>query len=226
MKTLKYIVAGAILLLGSSCGDSWLDLESSTSVSTDGAIKELKDINLALNGIYSTMQNSSAYTGRLVYYGDATGDDMQAVGATKRTGNAYMFNFTKDNAPSSYWSYPYYMITMCNVILTQIDGIEIKESEKERRDAYKGEAMALRGMFLFDLTRLYGYPYKKDNGASLGVPILTEVLNESAKPSRNTVAECYTQVINDLKEGAALLDNDEGSSFNKGHINRWGHLRF
>lgn len=222
MKTLKYIIMGAILWLGSSCGDSWLNLESSTSVSTDGAIKELKDINLALNGIYSSMQNSSAYTGRLVYYGDATGDDMQAVSATKRTGSAYMFSFTKDNSPSSYWSYPYYMITMCNVILSQIDNLQIKDDEKELRDAYKGETLALRGMFLFELTRLYGYPYKKDKGASLGVPVLTEVLDESAKPSRNTVAECYNRVIEDLKEGAALLDNVEGSSYHKGHINRWG----
>lgn len=224
MKTLKYIIMGAILWLGSSCGDSWLNLESSTSVSTDGAIKELKDINLALNGIYSSMQNSSAYTGRLVYYGDATGDDMQAVSATKRTGSAYMFSFTKDNSPSSYWSYPYYMITMCNVILSQIDNLKVKEDEKELRDAYKGETLALRGMFLFELTRLYGYPYKKDKGASLGVPVLTEVLDESAKPSRNTVAECYNRVIEDLKEGAALLDNVEGSSYHKGHINRWGAL--
>ncbi len=220
----KYIIMGAILLAGSSCGDGWLNLESSTSVSTDGAIKELKDVNLALNGIYSTMQSSSAYTGRLVYYGDATGDDMQAVSTTKRTGDAYTFGFTKDNSPSSYWAYPYKMITMCNIILTQIDKLKINESDTELRDAYKGEALALRGMFLFDLTRLYGYPYKKDNGASLGAPVVTEVLKESAKPSRKTVAECYNQVIEDLKSATTLLNNDEGNSYYKGHINRWGVL--
>lgn len=74
-------------------------------------------------------------------------------------------------------------------------------------------------MFLFDLTKFYGYPYKKDNGASLGVPIVLSVLDKEAKPKRNTVAECYKQVIDDLKAAITAMDNDEGKSFHKGHIN-------
>ena len=35
----------------------------------------------------------------------------------------------------------------------------------------KSEALAMRGLALFDLTRLFGMPYTLDNGASLGVPI-------------------------------------------------------
>ena len=42
--------------------------------------------------------------------------------------------------------------------------------------------------------------YTEDNGASLGVPLVTKVISTEERPSRSTVAECYTQVIKDLNE--------------------------
>ena len=222
MKIHQYMVLGALLFTMSSCGNDWLNLEPSTSMPTDKAIQELSDVKFTLNGVYNVMQNAHAYSGRLVYYGDATGDDMQAVSVTKRTGNYYLFNFTKDNSPTTFWSYPYGLIATCNLALDKIDNINTTATDL--RDAYKGEALALRGMFLFDLTRFYGYPYKKDNGASLGVPIVTKVLDKEAKPDRNTVAECYKQVISDLTDAAKLMNNKEGLSYKKGHISRWAVL--
>ena len=221
MKILSsYIIIGAMALSAASCSDNWLDMEPSTAVETDKSINILSDVNITLNGIYTTMQNAYAYSGRLVYYGDACGDDMMAYSSTKRTGNYYTFNFTKDTSPSSFWAYPYEMIGLCNIILSKIDNVETKDTEL--RDYYKGQALALRAMLLFDLTKFYGYPYKKDNGASLGVPIVTTVLDKEAKPKRNTVAECYTQVITDLKAAIAAMDNDEGKAFHKGCINLFG----
>ena len=221
MKTIaSYIIFGTMALTVASCSDGWLDVEPSTAVETDKSINELSDVNIMLNGIYTTMQDAYAYSGRLVYYGDACGDDMMAYSSTKRTGNYYTFNFTKDTAPSTFWSYPYKMIGLCNIILAKIDNLETKETEL--RDYYKGQALALRAMLLFDLTKFYGYPYKKDNGASLAVPIVTTVLDKEANPKRNTVAECYSQVIADLKAAVAAMDNDEGKAFHKGHINLYG----
>ena len=203
-----------------SCSDGWLDVEPTTAVETDKSINILSDVDIMLNGIYTTMQHAYAYSGRLVYYGDACGDDMMAYSSTKRTGNYYTFNFTKDTAPSTFWSYPYEMIGLCNIILEKIDNVDTKE--EDLRDYYKGQALALRGMLLFDLTKFYGYPYKKDNGASLGVPVVVSPLDKEAKPKRNTVAECYAQVIADLKAAVAAMDNDEGKAFHKGHICLFG----
>ena len=203
-----------------SCSDGWLDVEPTTAVETDKSINILSDVDIMLNGIYTTMQHAYAYSGRLVYYGDACGDDMMAYSSTKRTGNYYTFNFTKDTAPSTFWSYPYEMIGLCNIILEKIDNVDTKE--EDLRDYYKGQALALRGMLLFDLTKFYGYPYKKDNGASLGVPVVVSPLDKEAKPKRNTVAECYAQVIADLKAAVAAMDNDEGKAFHKGHISLFG----
>ncbi len=42
-------------------------------------------------------------------------------------------------------------------------------------------------------------PYTADNGA-LGVPVIVKPLERNDLPSRNTVAEVYTQVITDLTD--------------------------
>ena len=220
MKTLQYMFFALLLLATASCGNDWLDLEPSTSVDTETSIKGLSEIEFTLNGIYSTMQSSDAYSGRLVYYGDVTGDDMQAVSSTKRTGNYYRFNFTKDSGPTSHWSYLYSIIQNCNIILLNIDKLSISDDDKEYRDDLKGQALAIRGLALFDLTRIFGYPYLKDNGASLGVPIVTGISTIDSKPSRNTVAQCYEAIIADLSSSVTLL----GKEFNKGKINRWAAM--
>lgn len=220
MKLLKYLVISSILFATTSCGNDWLDLDPSTAVDSETSIKQLSDIEFTLNGIYSTMQNSNAYSGRLMYYGDVTGDDMQAVSATKRTGDYYRFTYNKDNGPSTHWSYLYSIIQNCNLILMNVDKLTIEEGDESYRDDLKGQALAIRGLALFDLTRFFGYPYLKDNGASLGVPIVKDLSTIDSKPARNTVAQCYTEIISDFTTSIPLL----GSKFNKGKMNRWAAM--
>lgn len=218
-KIYKYVFMAVIAMGTASCGNDWLDLEPSTSIRSE--VKSLSDVGGTLNGIYSTMQNAYAYSGRLVYYGDVCGDDMQATSSTKRTANYYMFGFTKSNAPSTHWSYLYNIIQNCNVILASIDNISTTgDDESEQLADYKGQALALRGMALFDLTKFYGYPYTMDNGASLGACIVTDVVDKGYMPQRSTVAECYTQVIKDLEAASQLIGDD----FNKGKFNKWSLL--
>ncbi len=218
-KIYKYIMMGAMVVSLSSCGNDWLDLEPSTSVPTK--VETLGEVDATLNGIYSSMQASNAYSGRLVYYGDVTADDMQAVSSTKRTASAYLYGFTKSNVPSSYWSTPYSIIQNCNVILANIDNIAATDEDLEtKKEDYKGQALAIRGMALFDLTKLFGYPYTHDNGASLGASIVTAVVDKSYMPQRSTVAQCYDQILEDLETSVELL----GEEFNKGKINKWAAL--
>lgn len=220
MKALKYMMMGMLVSLTASCGNDWLDVESSTKIPTETAIQNLDDVEYSLNGIYDVMRSTNYYSGRMIYYGDVTGDDAQSIKTGKRTTSYYMLDYTKDSGPSSHWSYAYKIIQNCNIILSQIDGLDVSEDDTEYFNDLKGQTLALRGFALFDLTRFFGYPYAKDGGASLGVPIVTEVSNTENKPSRNTVAQCYEAIIKDLKEGADLLDEE----FNKGKINKWAAM--
>jgi hypothetical protein len=222
MKFINYIAIGSLAVAASACSN-WLDLEPSTSVDNSKGLQTLQQVDYSLNGTYSLMQNSNAYSGRLVYYADVCGDDMQAGSSTKRTGDYYLFNYNKDNAPSTHWSYLYEIIRSCNVILR--DTAQVRSSITTTKDnatltSYIGEALAIRGLALFDLTRLFGYPYTKDNGASLGVPVITTVLGTFDLPKRNTVAECYKQIISDLTSATQMINTD----FNKGRINKWAAM--
>jgi hypothetical protein len=76
-----------------------------------------------------------------------------------------------------------------------IDGIEITPAQQSERDFIKGEALMARALAHFDICRVYGYPYLKDNGASLGACIVQTPLTADSKPARGTVAQTYAQVI-------------------------------
>ena len=78
MKKIKYIALGAFATLLSSCGNDWLDLQSSTAIETDGSLTELRDFEFVLNGAYSSMQSSSYYGADMFCYGDLRGDDMKS----------------------------------------------------------------------------------------------------------------------------------------------------
>ncbi|MEG1563518.1 MAG: RagB/SusD family nutrient uptake outer membrane protein [Bacteroides sp.] len=240
MRTLYTILSMALSIgIFTSCGNDWLDLEPSTQVPTETSIKSLSDIDYSLNAIYATMRNSNAYSGRLMYYGDVTGDDMQAVQSTCRTAHYYQMDWLPANGPSAHWSYLYTIIQNCNVILDGIKNISIHpedEDEQTFSQDLEGQALAIRGLALFDLTRFFGYTYLKDNGASLGVTVITSAAASAEnKPARNTVAECYAQIINDLKKAAGLmiptyawtgtnLNNKDLVLSKKGKIGKWATL--
>lgn len=217
MKKILYITAILPLLI-MSCSEDWLDLKPTTEVKASEAVRNLVDAEYAVNGIYSLLQSYEYYGARMQYYADVTGDDMQATGTNKRSSQFYMMVSNTDNVYRSLWELPYKVIRNCNNLLAQIDLIDIIPSEMAQRDNIKGQALTLRALALFDVTRVYGYTYLKDNGASLGGCIITEVVPYDYKPERNTVSECYTQVISDLTTAIPLL----GISRSNGKINRWG----
>lgn len=217
MKTFRYFAIASALVLSASCMEGWLTQEPTTSLESSKSITGVQQVEYALNGIYDVMRDPYAYSGRLVYYGDVTGDDMMAQSSSKRCGSYYRFSYTKDNVPNSHWQYLYTIIQNCNVALNALDGITISEDDKKDADDYRGELLAIRGMAYFDLVKIFGVPYTKDNGASLGVPIILGTSSISDKPSRNTVAECYNQIIKDLESAVNLLS----TSYKKGKINKY-----
>ena len=233
MKKIRYIIIGVCAALLSSCGNDWLDLKPSTAIETDGSLTELRDFEFVLNGAYSSMQSSNYYGANMMCYGDLTGDDMKSYKSTSTNVNYYTFKFNKTNGPSEFWEVYYGIGKNINILLRDIEKIELvpdriittPKMESLTEQVYyndlKGEALAIRALLLFDMTRLYGYPYTKDNGASLAVPIIDQVVNDkNVKPSRNTTAQCYKAVVDDLTQAISLLRNVK----KEGKINKWAAM--
>ncbi|MDH6343218.1 hypothetical protein M2480_003144 [Parabacteroides sp. PFB2-12] len=205
----------SLLFLFSGCGNDWLDdMTPVTQVETDKSLNTPTEAEYALNGIYTVFRNYQYYGARQTYYADAKGDDMQARGDSKRVAKYYLFSHNPVDVPSSFWSYPYIIIRNTNNVIRFTDGFSEAEMTSTLKDI-RGQALTIRAMAHFDLVKVFGMPYTKDNGASLGVPIVTEKLEYNAQLSRNTVAEVYSQIIDDLREAAGLLSK----SRNDGKVN-------
>lgn len=233
MKKIKYIALGVFVTLLSGCGNDWLDLQSSTAIETEGSLTELRDFEFVLNGAYSSMQSSGYYGANMVCYGDLTGDDMKSYKSSNTNVSYYTFKYNKTNGPSGFWGMYYGVAKNLNILLRDIEKIELvpdreimtpkqeKLTEQVYHDDLKGEALAIRALLLFDVTRLYGYPYLKDNGASLAAPIIDKVVEDkNFKPSRNTTAQCYKAITDDLIEAVKLLRPVK----KEGKINKWAAM--
>ena len=232
MKTkIHYIVALMVLTITTGCGNSWLNLSPNTSIDSDEAIQELRDLEFALNGIYSTMQSGNYYGGQMTYFGDIAADDMMSYKTTSSGASFYLYKYNKDNATNSFWSVYYTLSKNIAIAMNAMEEIEMDivadrefttpggrvTTEGEFYNELRGQALAIRALALFDMTRLYGYPYMKDQGASLSVPIVTDVVDMDYKPSRNTVKESYEVILIDLNEAVSIINEKPRD----GRLNKW-----
>ena len=109
------------------------------------------------------------------------------------------------------------VIRQTNNLIQKIESGSIQSSDTKELNRIKSEALVMRGLSLFNLTRLFGMPYTNDKGASLGVPIETSPSDPTHKPSRSTVAQCYEQVVSDMSNALSGLRQETSN----GYINYW-----
>ncbi len=227
-----YKVACGVALLSavSSCSSDWMDVTPTNGVPAETALSSLSALESARVGMYKSFKGISDmvdYYGRQMFvYGDVRGEDLQydAENGSSRGEFYYFMEFrTADDFTSStaIWQSPFVVIGRANRIIAAADNNSIADAADNPQEVaqYKNEAKVLRAYCLFDLTRIYGQPYQKDNGASYGAPIVTEALESNAQVVRSTVAECYTQVIKDLTE--AISSGALAEDKTQGYINVW-----
>jgi len=210
MKRIYSIIAAiSLLIFMPGCGNDWLDeMKPQDSVETDKAINTDTEAEYAMNGIYSILRCYEYYGARYTYYADATSEDMQARNDTKRVAKYYLFELNAVSSTASFWNYPYKAIRNANNVIAFTERFSESEMSDKLKDI-KGQALTIRAMAHFDLVKVYGLPYTKNGGSSLGVPIVIENLPSDATPSRNTVAEVYAQVIKDLEEASRYIGKDK-----------------
>lgn len=229
IKNLMMGVAAVLTL--SSCGNDWLDLDPEGTPGEGSAIENSTDLKTARTGMYAALRGSNTqydyYGAGMFLYGDVHADDMQANlsgGGTNRAVFHYAMqyttasDFTRTNTP---WQSPYVVISRANRIIAAADNGNLSDRNKEAAaiSQYRSEALVLRAMALFDLTRIYGKPYTMDQGASLGVPVVTTVVDMNYKPKRSTVAQCYQQVLADLT--GAIASEALPTDKTQGYVNLW-----
>lgn len=113
------------------------------------------------------------------------------------------------------WTSTYTYVLGCNATLDYVDGVL---GEQEERENIKAQAHALRAFYYLHLMSIYAPPYAKNQDA-MGVILKLESDMVNFTRKRNTVKECYDQIIKDLKTAEALYEGlPKGKQFSPDYM--------
>jgi len=214
MKIRKYLHQG-LLLIGlvitfSSC-EEFLDKRPALETTNELSLSTFNGLVTATNAAYAPLYSSSWYGRDFTIISDLKGGNCKA--SPINTGRfRYEYTWTNNNAyTSALWSAAYQAITRACNVLEFADQLKDPTATEAGVNQLKGECLFIRALGHFDLIRMYAQPYTSQP-QSLGVPIITKT--ELSYPKRATVAEVYTQIVNDLKQAVTLLPNSSRTGSN------------
>jgi hypothetical protein len=188
-----------------SCND-WLTVQPEASVSDEELFGAEEGFFEAINGIYTKGADNYFYGGLFtVEIQDALAQNYSfRVQDYTQYLKTSMFDFTDGNFKwrnSLIWSNAYNAIVNANLILENIDAKKDIFHEG-MYELVKGEALALRAYFHFDLLRYFALPYS--TGASLpAIPYVTTYTNRVTQLS--TGQEIVDKALADLTDAKLLL---------------------
>ncbi|MDR2950432.1 MAG: RagB/SusD family nutrient uptake outer membrane protein [Prevotella sp.] len=199
IKTTILIVISTVLL--QSCGD-FLDSSPHISIDDDTAIKDVKSAIGGVTGAYDAMTQVDSYGRNFSVFGDVFTDNVQIspTNSNRFTGEA-AWSWTSSNTDyRDYWTRSYQVINRVNnIINASIAG------DPDQIDQLLGESYAIRALIHFDMVRLFAQDYRFTADQShLGIPYI-KAHDPKGQPSRNTVAEVYTNILSDMEEAAKRI---------------------
>jgi len=204
-----------------SCEKEVTELEPVDRITEALAFSTPARVELSMVGVYDAAQ-SGFYAGGAVrgypfgaanvQQGDMRGEDMLNVAAFYAI--TYEANYNTASANNVFmWHTLYNTINKANIIIEGVasavsSGVLTEAKAKE----YEAEARFLRALSHHELLIHFARPYKHTaDGSHLGVPYRTVAVNTAAKleaevvKGRNTVAECYNLLLEDLNFAEANL---------------------
>lgn len=211
MQSLKITVLAAFaLFLGASCTDFITDLEPAQSLPSSAAFSDLSGLQTALIGAYDALQSSDLGATGFAINANVLSDNAEWRGSFPSYIDMYNRELAAPNGEvGGMWAQGYLALNQANLVIQGVDIVDDPALTADIKDQLKGEALFLRGMIHFEMVRYFGKPWGASSTSDLGIPVMTSAVDESTDitfPTRNTVAEVYTQAIADLTEAASLLD--------------------
>jgi starch-binding outer membrane protein, SusD/RagB family len=208
---LKNISFLAVILFFAAC-DGKLDVSPTQSIDETNAIKTAQDVQITLIGAYDGL--SSVYGGDFQVINDLMGDDREVVfgGTSSTIDEIWRKAISKtNNQITTTWLSSYNAINRANNVLASLDKLAA-----EARPKAEGEARFVRGLLYWGLVKSFGKAWGDgDNNANLGVPISlspTKIITDADYKARSTVAQVYSQVIEDLTMAEKLLPAQTATS--------------
>ena len=216
MNTKKLIRICCLFFTGalfSQC--SKLEEKAYSQITNEKFFGSLKDVNAALTGMYRPMQECCGGYGQAgMFILNGTSDE--GTGADFwGTFDRLDYSASSSNEIQDWWVASYQAIAGANLIIDNQAKIEAVDNTngKTLAKAAIGEAKFWRALNYFQLVQMYG-----------GVPLrLTQVKRaDDVNIPRNTVEECYTQIIKDFKDAELALLAAPGTA----KVSKWSASAF
>lgn len=212
LRSLRIVLALTVFALVQACDVT--DLQPATALSETTAFETAERAELAAIGMYNSAQSGFYLGGQVRGYpfgaasieqAEMRGEDM--VNQALFYQITYEAGYTPFSANNVFmWNTLYGVVNQANVVIegcraaAQRGSLSVAKAEE-----YEGEARFLRALSHHELLIHFAQPYNHSAGAThLGVPYRDFAVNSGAKidqavaQGRNSVAECYTKLIEDL----------------------------
>lgn len=186
-----------------SCKE-WLSEKPYSLYAVETYFNTLDDATKAVLGIYEIMSNQDTYGMRMSMLYDIASDIAQIEGAalvSEPRNIAHYGGITpQHNFIRNTWQQLYMGIDRANLVIAKIPEMGLysngSEVEKSALNRLLGEAKFLRGLYYFDLVRLYGdVPFKTK---------FTEASDDMTLP-RTDREVIYDQIMTDMEEAALVI---------------------
>jgi hypothetical protein len=214
MKCFKYITLTVIGLLLYSCEDEFLNPIPDSAIVVDAFFSSDEDVLAGIIGVYDALQgvnvNTESNTTRFnrgvqfeFMVTEMRSDNTRTATLEGSRADFHRYRVDPNNVQSEdYYQSMYEVIFRANNILNYMD-----VADESNRSAYAAEAKFIRAFAYFNLVRLYG-----------PVPLVTTVVGPTESEllfTRAEVDQVYAQIISDLQEAVANLDNSYKSRASK-----------
>ncbi len=200
-------------MLATGC-EKQLEISPRQSINAGTALTSRDAIEAVITGLYARLKNARQYGRDLITHPEALADNGFATNKSGRllpeANNTQGAHFT-----GTIWTNSYAGINQINLVLEALPGLSLSPAiTAVERDKWEGQLYFLRGLFYFDMVKVYSYipgavVAAQDKG---GVPLTTTGISttEAAlayKPSRAPIDAIYTQIISDLTAAEGKLLN-------------------
>lgn len=205
-------------LLVCSCN---LNIEPTSSISTETSLTSLADARNYRNELYVTMRDNLT-SGAPVYLMELMGDSFHAsITFGNRNGEYYKWEMrsTFGNV-ETLWHFAYYEVMLANFLEKGIPAIDADSEERQQLNVILGECAFAKAYSMFILAELFCENYDPANASNQLGLMLSESTFEtpsdpSTYPGRSSLADTYKYIGDNLSKAKSMLSGVTGEVASK-----------
>ncbi|HEX8333051.1 MAG TPA: RagB/SusD family nutrient uptake outer membrane protein [Segetibacter sp.] len=193
----KYSLIFAVFIGTLSC--TKLDIKPTDSIDPEKAFRNINDINMGLLGAYAMIDYTPISLNSII-------TDEATFPTENTVGNSDAYRWLYDGSSGSVTSlyYDYFRgIDRGNRTLEGMNKLNFTGADLTLANRYKGELLALRAYFHFELLRAYASAYQP---GALGVPYMKT--SGIGYPARDNFETVIANVKSDLQAAKALIPSN------------------